>query len=267
MTINIGVAGCLGRMGSELVREIIQDKNANFSGGFEHTGHKDTNKIIRDVLGCNSEKTISDNGKDIFENSDVVIDFTIPESTIANIDLALETKTPLIIGTTGLDQTVMSLINKASNTVSILQSTNMSLGVNVLISLVEKSARVLHASNYDIEIAETHHKHKIDAPSGTALTLGEFASKGRNKNFNDIKILDRTKTNKERKTDQIGFSVTRGGEIPGEHTVSFIGSNDRIDLKHQAYSRSIFVSGAIEAAHFIVKKEPGLYTMKDVINF
>ena len=267
MTINIGVAGCLGRMGSELVKKIIQDKNANFSGGFEHASHKDINRIIGDVLGCVSNNKILDTGKDIFDNSDVVIDFTIPQLTKLNIDLAMETKTSLVIGTTGLDETAMNLINKASNSVPILQSTNMSLSVNVLINLVEKAASLLSASNYDIEISETHHKHKIDAPSGTALTLGKFAAKGRNENFNDIKVLDRTKIRKERKNSEIGFSVTRGGEIPGEHTVSFISSNDRIDLQHKAYSRSIFVSGAIKAAHFIVKKKPGLYTMKDVINF
>ncbi|SVD87861.1 uncharacterized protein METZ01_LOCUS440715, partial [marine metagenome] len=125
MTISIGVAGCLGRMGSELVKKIIQDKNTNFSGGFEHVGHKYINKAIGDVLGCVSDKKIADNGKNIFNNSDVVIDFTIPQSTKKNIDLAMETKTSLIIGTTGLDETVMNLINKASNMVPILQSTNM----------------------------------------------------------------------------------------------------------------------------------------------
>jgi 4-hydroxy-tetrahydrodipicolinate reductase len=267
MTINIGVAGCLGRMGSELVKKIILNKKTNFSGGFEQANHKDVNKNIGDVLKCESDKKILKNGLDIFNNSDVVIDFTIPQSTKKNIDFARETKTALVIGTTGLDQAMMNLIYKASNTVAILQSTNMSLGVNVLINLVEKTAASLSASNYDIEISETHHKHKIDAPSGTALTLGEHAAKGRKENFHDIKVFDRTKNTFERKKGEIGFSVTRGGEIPGEHTVSFIGNNDRIDFQHKAYSRSIFVSGAIEAARFLVKKEPGLYTMKDMIFF
>lgn len=267
MTIKIGVAGCLGRMGGEIVKKIIQDNKVNFSGGFEHLKHKDINKNIGQVLRCDTNKKILDNGKNIFNNSDVVIDFTSPQSTKKNIKLAIETKTPLVIGTTGLDENMMNYIHKAAVKVPILQSTNMSLGVNVLINLVEKSAASLSASNYDIEIAETHHKHKIDAPSGTALTLGEHAAKGRNQNFVDVKILERSKSNNGRKTGEIGFSVTRGGEIPGEHTVSFIGNNDRIDLQHRAFSRSIFVSGAIEAAHFLAKKEPGLYSMKDVINF
>jgi 4-hydroxy-tetrahydrodipicolinate reductase len=164
MAIRIGVAGCLGRMGGELVKKIIQDTKSNFSGGFEHLKHKDINKNIGQVLRCDTNKKILDNGKEIFENSDVVIDFTVPQLTKKNIELAIETKTPLVIGTTGLDENMMNHIHRASVTVPILQSTNMSLGVNVLINLVEKSAASLSASNYDIEIAETHHKHKIDAP-------------------------------------------------------------------------------------------------------
>ena len=119
--------------------------------------------------------------------------------------------------------------------------------------------------NYDIEIAETHHKHKIDAPSGTAITLGEFASQGRNRNFNEVKVYDRNNKLEKRKIWDISFELSRGGEIFGEHTVSFIGDNDRIDLSHKALSRSIFVKGAIEASVFLSKKKNGLYTMEDII--
>ena len=143
----------------------------------------------------------------------------------------------------------------------------MSLGVNLLFHLVQKTASTLDDINYDIEIAETHHKHKIDAPSGTAITLGEIASKERKRNFNDIKVYDRINSSEKRKTGDIGFSITRGGEIPGEHTVSFIGDNDRIDLSHKAFNRSIFVKGAIEAAIFLSERKTGLYTMEDVIKF
>ena len=141
----------------------------------------------------------------------------------------------------------------------------MSLSVNLLFKLVHQSASILDDVNYDIEISEIPHKHKIDAPSGTAIVLGEFASKGRKRNFDDVKVYDRTNKTSKRKTGEISFAVTRGGEIPGEHTVSFIGENDRIDLSHKALNRSIFVNGAIEAALFLSKKKVGLYYMEDII--
>ena len=143
-------------------------------------------------------------------------------------------------------------------------SSNMSIGVNLLFDLVKKAALSLRGNEYDIEIAETHHKHKKDAPSGTALSLGEYAASGRKTTLTKSKVLDRTKKLSRRKNGDIGFSVTRGGEIAGEHTVSFIGENDRVDLVHKANNRSIFVKGAIDAAIFITKKKPGLYSIKDL---
>ena len=140
----------------------------------------------------------------------------------------------------------------------------MSLGVNLLFSLVQQVASILDKSDYDIEISETHHKHKKDAPSGTALSLGQYAAKGRKTNFEKVKVLDRTQKSSVRKKGNIGFSVTRGGEIAGEHNVSFIGANDRIDLYHKANNRSIFVEGAIKAVIFLSKKEKGFFNMKDL---
>ena len=145
-------------------------------------------------------------------------------------------------------------------------SSNMSIGVNLLFGLVKKAASSLGGNEYDIEIAETHHKHKLDAPSGTALSLGEYAAEGRKTSLDKSKVLDRTKNLKKRKNGDIGFSVTRGGEIAGEHTVSFIGTNDRVDLVHKANNRSIFVDGAIEAAIFVSKKKNGLFDMQSIIS-
>ena len=144
-------------------------------------------------------------------------------------------------------------------------SSNMSLGVNLLFNLVQQTASALKDNDYDIEISETHHKHKKDAPSGTALSLGQFAAQGRKTTLNKLKVLDRTKKLTSRKKGDIGFSVTRGGEIAGEHTVSFIGPNDRLDLVHKANNRSIFVSGAIEASIFVSKKKSGFYSMNDLL--
>ena len=267
MTIkNIGIAGCLGRMGQELVKEIINNNQLNLAGGFEQPKHKDINKKISDLIGVNTDHIISDDPEKIFIDSDVVIDFTTPQSSLKNILLASEKKTPLVIGTTGLDHKIMDIIRKVSKNTPILQSFNMSVGVNLLFNFVEQAASTLKESEYDIEISETHHKHKIDAPSGTAIKLGEYAAKGRKTNLKEVKVFDRTNLSSKRKKENIGFAVTRGGEIAGEHTVSFLGTNDRIDLIHKAHNRSIFVKGAIKAAIFISNKKKGLYSIDDVID-
>ena len=144
-------------------------------------------------------------------------------------------------------------------------SSNMSIGVNLLFDLVKQAASSLGGNEYDIEIAETHHKHKIDAPSGTALSLGECAAAGRKTTLNKTKVLDRIKNLSKRKKGDIGFAVTRGGEIAGEHTVSFISKNDRVDIVHKANNRSIFVTGALKAAIFVSKKKSGYFEMKDLL--
>ena len=156
-------------------------------------------------------------------------------------------------------------MRKKSINVAILHSSNMSLGVNLLFNFVQQTASMLKDSDYDIEISETHHKHKVDAPSGTAITLGKLAANARNADFNEVSIYDRTKSSIKRKIGDIGFSVTRAGEIAGEHTVSFVGTNDRIDLTHKAHNRSIFVKGAIEAAIFLSQQKKGIFSMEDVI--
>ena len=265
--INIGIAGCLGRMGKELVKETINNNKLNFIGGFEISKHTNLNKKFSDLMGAQTHHTVTDNAENIFCNSDVVIDFTTQKSTSNNISLAIKQNTPIVIGTTGLDNQTLEYIKESSSKIAILLSSNMSMGVNLLFNLVQQAASILEDIDYDIEISETHHKYKIDAPSGTALMLGEYAARGRNSQLNKIKVYDRTKAEVKRNIGDIGFAVTRGGEVAGEHTVSFIGSNDRIDISHKAYNRSIFVKGAIEAAIFLSSKKNGLYSMSDVINF
>ena len=262
----IGIAGCLGRMGKELVSSVFQNKQTTFVGGFENKNHPQIGEQFSKIFNLDSNLVIKDNGEEIFSISDCIIDFTTPESTLNNIDVAIKTKTALVIGTTGLNQNILKQIENASKIIPILQSTNMSLGVNTLLNLVEHSASILDALNYDIEISETHHKHKVDAPSGTAITLGEYAAKSRKVDFNSVKNYDRTNKSNPRKEGEIGFAVTRGGEIPGEHTVSFIGKNDRIDLQHKAFNRYIFVEGAVRASVFLSQSKPGKFTIKDVIN-
>ncbi len=243
--IKVGISGCLGRMGQELVKQSKKNKKINYIGGFDvKNTHEDIAKI--------------------FNIADVIIDFSSPRAIKKNIDLAISNKTALVIGTTGLNEKNIKELKKASKKIPILVSSNMSLGVNLLFNLVEKTASILKESEYDIEIAEIHHRYKKDAPSGTAISLGEYAAKGRKTKLKKVKVFDRTKKTVPRKKGEIGFSVTRGGEVPGEHTVSFIGQNDRIDLFHKASNRSIFVNGAIEAAIFVNKKKNGFFNMKNL---
>ena len=263
--IKIAVAGCLGRMGQEISKQILQNKNLEFVGGFEHKKHKDINKPLNKVSDVQSSKLITANSAQLIKEANVVIDFTTTESTLDNLKVASANKTAVVIGTTGMTDAQKKKVKNYSKKIPILMSSNMSVGVNLLFNLVKQTASALKDINYDIEIAETHHKHKKDAPSGTALSLGEYAAEGRKTKLNKSKVLDRTKKLSSRKKGDIGFSIMRGGEIAGEHTVSFIGANDRIDLIHKANNRSIFVDGAIEAAIFISKKRAGLFNMNDIL--
>ena len=263
--IKIAVAGCLGRMGQEISKQILQNKNLEFLGGFEHKKHKDINKPLNKISDIQSSKLVTANSAQLIKDSNVIIDFTTPESTLDNLKIASTNKTAVVIGTTGMTDGQKKKVKGYSKKIPILMSSNMSVGVNLLFKLVKQTAGSLKDIDYDIEIAETHHKHKKDAPSGTALSLGEYAAEGRKTKLNKSKVLDRTNKLVSRKKGQIGFSVTRGGEIAGEHTVSFIGNDDRIDLVHTANNRSIFVSGAIEAAIFLYKKKNGLFSMNDLL--
>jgi len=263
--IKIAVAGCLGRMGQDISKKILNNNKLEFVGGFEHKKHTSINKQINKVSDINSLKLIDSNPSLSIKLANVLIDFTTPQSTLENVKIASLNKTAVVIGTTGMTDNQKKKIKSYSKKIPILMSSNMSLGVNLLFNLVQKTALALKDVDYDIEIAETHHKHKKDAPSGTALSLGEFAALGRKTSLKKTKVLDRTKKLNPRKRGDIGFSVSRGGEIAGEHTVSFIGSNDRVDLVHKANNRSIFVSGAIEAAIFISKKKSGLFSMNDLL--
>ena len=251
-------------MGQELSKQILDNKQLEFVGGFEHKTHKHINKQFKSVSDINSTKLIDSNPVNSIKLADVLIDFTTPQSTLENVKIASQNKKAIIIGTTGMTQVQKKKVKSYAKKIPILMSSNMSVGVNLVFDLVRQAASSLHANEYDIEIAETHHKHKKDAPSGTALSLGEYAASGRKTTLTKSKVLDRTKKLSRRKNGDIGFSVTRGGEIAGEHTVSFIGENDRVDLVHKANNRSIFVKGAIDAAIFITKKKPGIYSIKDL---
>ena len=232
----IGITGASGRMGQSLI------------------------DVIENTDGLELSGTV-DKGDDLalfFKTADVVIDFTIPEATIAHVDMAVQTGTPLVIGTTGLNDDQEALLQSSSSKTPILYAANMSVGVNMLMALVEQTASRL-GIEWDIEIFETHHHHKIDSPSGTALALGKSAQQGRK---SGEFVTDRTG---KRNTGDIGYAVQRGGDVVGEHMVTFFGDSERIELGHKASDRSLFAKGAIRAAEWIKDKPAGLYAMRDVL--
>ena len=263
--INVGIAGCMGRMGSNLVKAVYLDKDLNFVGGFENPSNTYIGKSIGSILNLEIDNYVTEKKEEIINKANVIIDFTTPESTIEILKIATNINTALVIGTTGLTKEIKNLIDSCSKKIPILYSANMSIGVNLLLSLTEKASGSLDVEKYDAEISESHHRHKVDAPSGTAIVLGEVIAKARNMSFNKIKVLNRTEKKTDRKTGEIGISVTRGGDIAGEHSIRFISDDDEIILNHKAKNRSIFVNGAIIATKWIAKQKPGLYYMKNIL--
>jgi 4-hydroxy-tetrahydrodipicolinate reductase len=220
----------------------------------------------RDVraLGAKSDATVSGDAKTALLGARVAIDFSLPEATRANLESCVASGCPLVIGTTGHSSDVREAIAAAAQRIPIVMAPNMSLGVNLLLRLVELAAQKLD-DTYDIEVFEAHHRNKKDAPSGTALALGNAAARGRGVALQDVSEHDRHGANAPRRKGAIGFSVFRGGDVVGDHTVTFAGLGERIELTHRASDRLAFARGAVEAARWVSDKKPGLYSMQDVL--
>jgi 4-hydroxy-tetrahydrodipicolinate reductase len=201
----------------------------------------------------------------LFDASEVVIDFTAPAAVAQHLRLAAETGTAYVVGTTGLDVEQEKALREAATRTAVVWAPNMSVGVNLLFSLVEQVSAILEGTAYDIEIVEMHHRHKVDAPSGTALGLGQAAARGRQVVLEDVWQKTRDGYTGPRETGDIGFATLRGGDVVGDHTVVFAGLGERIELTHKASSRQIFAQGAVRAARWLAGRAPGLYSMKDVL--
>jgi 4-hydroxy-tetrahydrodipicolinate reductase len=253
--ISIGILGIMGRMGQAISTLTQKDSQFQLIGG---TLNPESNHLIQETNLC-----LSTNPDLIFEKSDILIDFTNPEILIKHLNLSKTYNKPIVIGTTGLTKTHHDIIDEVAQTTPVLYASNMSLGINVLQALVEKAASIL-GSQFDIEILEKHHNQKIDAPSGTALSLGQAAAKGRKINFEKQSVLSWV-DHPKRKKNEIGFAVQRGGDMAGEHVVSFFGPQERIELSHSANSRQVLAYGALKAASWIYQKKPGRYSMMDVL--
>ena len=259
------VAGAGGRMGRALTRVIYETPGAVLTGALEAPGSELLGKDAGVLAGLpeNGVKLSADLWS-LSANADGILDFTVPGATIANVAIAAERGLVHVIGTTGLSGSDMAVIKSVKSRAVVVQSGNMSLGVNLLAALVKRVAQSLDES-FDIEIMEMHHKAKIDAPSGTALMLGEAAAAGRRIALEEHSARGRDGITGARNTGDIGFASLRGGSVTGDHTVIFAGPMERIELTHRAEDRTMFAQGAIKAALWARGKKPGFYTMTDVL--
>ena len=263
--MKIGIVGAAGRMGRMLIAEVLGVEGCQLAGGTEPPGSGVLGQDLGLLIGAAEHGlSIGDDTGARFKASDAVVDFTHPDATAAHAALSGETGVALIVGTTGLEAQHMEALGRAAAKAAVVQAANMSVGVNLLLGLTEQVASAL-GDDYDIEIAEMHHRHKVDAPSGTALALGAAAAKGRGVNLEDVSDRGRDGEAGPRIAGDIGFSVIRGGDVAGDHTVIFAGPGERVELTHKAGSREIFARGAIRAALWTEGRAPGLYSMRDVL--
>lgn len=265
--MKIGIAGCTGRMGLTLIKTVSETEGVSLAAGSIRPDQQVPQRdfwLANGVVG--GEVAVVTDADALFAESDVVIDFTSPSSSMALAQKAAETGKPLVMGTTGLTAEQFQELGQYATKTAILWASNMSIGVTLLAELVREAARKLDPG-YDIEIVEMHHRNKVDAPSGTALSLGKAAAEGRGVDFDAMACLSREGITGPRPMGEIGFATLRGGEVIGDHTVVFAGAGERIELSHKSSSRAIYAHGAVRAARWLAGKPAGLYSMRDSLSF
>ncbi|WCR19812.1 4-hydroxy-tetrahydrodipicolinate reductase [Paracoccus alcaliphilus] len=261
----IVVTGASGRMGQKLVRMLLQSDEARLVGVLERPGHGWLGRDIGEAMGLAPVGImVSDQAVPVIAQAQAVIDFTTPMATLAYAELTAQARAVHVIGTTGFDEEDLQQLTASARHAPIIRAGNMSLGVNLLVSLTRKVAAAL-GEDWDIEIVESHHRHKVDAPSGTALMLGEAAAEGRGATLGELRTPARDGITGARPTGSIGFAAIRGGDIVGEHDVIFASQGERLILRHIANDRALFARGAIRAALWGQDKGPGEYDMADVL--
>ena len=262
--LRLAIAGAGGRMGRALLDAAASMPNAEICGALEHAASpllgQDAGVLAAKATGI----VVTADLDAALTKANVLIDFTRPAATLQHLCVCRKRGVNLVIGTTGFTATEKKQIEAASIDIAIVFAPNMSVGVNVMLKLVALATKTLH-QQYDIEIIETHHKMKVDAPSGTALKMGEVAADAMGKSLDEVAIFDRHGNTGERKIGSIGFSAIRGGDIIGEHTVMFAGTGERIEISHKSSSRTNYAEGALRAADFLADKKNGLYDMADVL--
>lgn len=263
--LSIAILGVSGRMGRALLSAIDETPGAVLSGASASPGSRWLGQDAGTPSGTAARNVpIVGQASEAVRGADVAIDFALPEATAANVAACEAARCPLVIGTTGHDAAARAAIERAARQIAIVVAPNMSLGVNLLLKLTELAARALD-DDYDIEVFEAHHRNKKDAPSGTALALGRAAAVGRQVSLDDVADVARHGATGARRRGAIGFSVFRGGDVVGDHTVTFAGIGERLELSHRASDRMAFSRGALVAARWIGGRPPGLYSMQDVL--
>lgn len=265
--IKVAIAGAAGRMGRELVEAITHSESdiavsvATVRADDPALGVDVGLLAVGSALGVETVAELDS----VLDNFDVLIDFTTPEATLQHLALCQQNRKAMVIGTTGFSELQHQRIANSGETIPIVFAPNMSIGVNLCFNLLEQAARVL-GDDVDIEIIEAHHRHKKDAPSGTALKMGEIVAQALDRNLQQVALYGREGMGEERDRKTIGFSTVRAGDIVGDHTVIFAGLGERVEITHKASSRMTFAIGAVRAANWIADKDPGLYSMRDVLN-
>ena len=261
----IVIAGASGRMGQMLIQTILQSNKVKLVGALERRGHAWVGQDLGHVMGgAAADIIVTDEPLEPMAQAQAIIDFTAPESTLALSKVAAQARAAHIIGTTGMTDAQIAQLEPASRHCAIVRAGNMSLGVNLLVQLTKQVAAALD-EDFDIEVIEAHHHHKVDAPSGTALMLGEAAAEGRGVDLSAVRDAGRDGITGARTRGDIGFTAIRGGDIVGEHDVLFAGQGERIVLRHMATDRALFAKGALKAAMWALDKTPGQYDMLDVL--
>lgn len=261
----IVIAGVTGRMGYALLEGVFADAELQLHGAVDRADSAQIGRDAGEQFGKKADVKITGDVDIALKDADVLIDFTRPEATLQYLQACKKAQVKHVIGTTGFTAEQKELIESAAKEIAIVFAPNMSVGVTLLINLVEQAAKVL-SEGYDIEVVEMHHRHKVDAPSGTALRLGEAAAQGLGKQLKDCAVYAREGVTGERETGTIGFATLRGGDVVGDHTVVLAGVGERVELTHKASSRATFAQGALRAAKFLQNQSSGLYDMRDVLD-
>jgi 4-hydroxy-tetrahydrodipicolinate reductase len=261
--MKIAIAGASGRMGRMLIESVLQSPDLALTVALEHPGSPALGQDAGLFLGQDTGVAITAD-LDQLANADCLIDFTRPEGTLTHLQACVAHRVKCVIGTTGFSADQKQAIHAASQKVAVVFAPNMSVGVNVTLRLLDMAARLLN-SGYDVEVFEAHHRNKVDAPSGTALAMGETVAHAWGKKLDDIADWARHGETGARETERIGFSVVRGGDIVGDHTVYFCGQGERIEITHRSSNRNTYAQGSLRAARYLARKEFGLFDMQDVL--
>lgn len=266
MTLRIGIVGTGGRMGRNLITAVQNAEGVELGAAFERKGSSLVGADAGELVGIGSLGVVVSD--DVVKNAhkfDLLIDFTRPEGTLEHIAICVENNKKIVIGTTGFDDAGKAAIQAAAEKIGIVFASNYSVGVNLVFKLLEKAAKVM-GDYCDIEVIEAHHRHKVDAPSGTALSMGEHIAKTLGRDLKNHGVFERNGITGERKRDEIGFATIRAGDVIGEHSVWFADEGERVEIAHKASSRMTFANGAVRAAKWLNTKQNGLFDMTDVLD-